>query len=126
VPVPDWVESALWEWLQTAGITEGRIFRAVSRWGSVVGEKLSTTAVVALHPNRKITGARRFSGIQTVKWQILFYGLSAGSATSERAKERFPSSIWHPNRIRNWTQITFGFACHFLRFGCKRAGTHTV
>jgi hypothetical protein len=46
VPIPDWVEGALQAWLQAAGIAEGRIFRAVSRWGSVVGEKLSTTAVL--------------------------------------------------------------------------------
>jgi site-specific recombinase XerC len=31
VPVPDWVEAALQAWLQAAGITEGRIFRGVSR-----------------------------------------------------------------------------------------------
>jgi integrase len=48
VPVPDWVESALREWLLAAGITEGHIFRAVSRWGSVVGETLSTTAVLGI------------------------------------------------------------------------------
>jgi site-specific recombinase XerC len=48
VPVPDWVESALRAWLQAAGIAEGRIFRGVSRWGSVVGEKLSTTAVLGI------------------------------------------------------------------------------
>jgi hypothetical protein len=33
---------------QAAGITEGRVFRAVSRWGSVVGKKLSTTAVLGI------------------------------------------------------------------------------
>jgi integrase len=48
VPVPDWVEAALRAWLQSAGITEGRIFPGVSRWGSVVGEKLSTTAVLGI------------------------------------------------------------------------------
>ncbi|HXB54853.1 MAG TPA: hypothetical protein VN461_08730 [Vicinamibacteria bacterium] len=48
IPVPDWVEKALQAWLQAAGITEGRIFRAVSRWGSVVGEGLSTTAVLGI------------------------------------------------------------------------------
>jgi integrase len=48
VPVPDWVEAALQAWLLAAGIAEGRIFRAVSRWGSVVGEKLSTTAVLGI------------------------------------------------------------------------------
>src|SRR5260370_6465471 len=52
-----------------------------------------------------MTGSKRSSGTQTVKRQTLFYGLSAVSATSKRAKERFPSSIWHPNRIRNWTQM---------------------
>jgi integrase len=34
--------------LKAAGITDCRIFRAVSRWGSVVGEKLSTTAVLGI------------------------------------------------------------------------------
>jgi site-specific recombinase XerD len=48
VPVPDWVETALRAWLQAAGITEGRIFRAVSRWGSVTGKGLSTTAILLI------------------------------------------------------------------------------
>jgi site-specific recombinase XerD len=38
LPVLDWVEAALRAWLQTARIQEGYICRAVSRWGSVVGE----------------------------------------------------------------------------------------
>jgi integrase len=48
VPVPDWVEVALRRWLEAAEITEGRIFRAVSRWGSVVGKGLSTAAVLGI------------------------------------------------------------------------------
>jgi site-specific recombinase XerC len=31
VPIPEWVKSALDQWTRAAGITEGRIFRAVAR-----------------------------------------------------------------------------------------------
>ena len=37
VPVPDWVKSALDVWLEVARITAGRLFRCVSRRGSIWG-----------------------------------------------------------------------------------------
>ena len=37
VPIPVWVKAALDDWTAAAGITEGRIFRAVARTGKDVG-----------------------------------------------------------------------------------------
>ena len=45
VPVPAWVKQAIDEWLSAAGITEGRIFRAVKKGGVVWGEGLSPEAI---------------------------------------------------------------------------------
>lgn len=35
VPIPNWVKAALDQWTRAAGITEGRVFRAVARLGKV-------------------------------------------------------------------------------------------
>jgi site-specific recombinase XerD len=44
VPVPDWVKAALDEWTSAAGVTDGRVFRCVSRkesvWGKGITEKV--------------------------------------------------------------------------------------
>jgi integrase len=44
VPVPDWVKSAVDEWVTSAAITNGRLFRCVSRkesvWGAGITEKV--------------------------------------------------------------------------------------
>jgi site-specific recombinase XerD len=44
VPVPDWVKSSIDEWVASAAITEGRLFRCVSRkesvWGAGITEKV--------------------------------------------------------------------------------------
>ncbi len=45
VPVPDWVKSAVDSWLASAAITNGRIFRCVSRRGSVWGEGVTEKVV---------------------------------------------------------------------------------
>ena len=41
VPVPDWVKAAVDLWRNSAAITEGRIFRCVTRKGSVWGEGIT-------------------------------------------------------------------------------------
>ena len=41
VPVPDWVKAAVDLWLNSAAITEARIFRCVTRKGSVWGEGIT-------------------------------------------------------------------------------------
>src|SRR5215467_10375380 len=41
VPIPNWVKAALDTWTSAAGITGGRIFRAVSKTGKVGGEGIS-------------------------------------------------------------------------------------
>lgn len=44
IPVPDWVKDLIDEWLGSAGISSGKIFRRVTRagtvWGSVLSEKV--------------------------------------------------------------------------------------
>ena len=45
VPVPDWVRSALNEWLAAAAVNRGRLFRGVSKAGRIWGEGITEKAV---------------------------------------------------------------------------------
>jgi len=45
VPIPTWVKTALDQWTMAAGVTEGRIFRAVARAGKVWGNGISQNVV---------------------------------------------------------------------------------
>ncbi|MGA8310167.1 MAG: site-specific integrase, partial [Terriglobales bacterium] len=45
VPIPAWVKAALDQWTRAAGVTEGRIFRAVARTGKVWGKGISQNVV---------------------------------------------------------------------------------
>ena len=45
VPVPDWVKSAVDVWVTSAPITEGRVFRCVSRKGSAWGEGVTEKVI---------------------------------------------------------------------------------
>jgi site-specific recombinase XerD len=45
VPIPDWVKKALDVWTSAAGITRGRVFRAVSKKGNIWGKGLSQNVV---------------------------------------------------------------------------------
>jgi integrase len=45
IPVPDWVKDLIDGWLQSAGILSGRVFRRVTRAGTVWGSGLSEKVV---------------------------------------------------------------------------------
>lgn len=45
VPVPGWVKVAVDEWTQAAVITEGRVFRAMNRFGSAQGDGIAEKVV---------------------------------------------------------------------------------
>ena len=45
IPVPDWVKDIVDDWLRAAGISSGRIFRRVTRTGTVWGSGLSEKVV---------------------------------------------------------------------------------
>lgn len=45
VPIPQWVKQALDWWIMAAGITEGKIFRAVTNRGKVWGKGISQNLV---------------------------------------------------------------------------------
>ena len=45
VPIPSWAKQAIDEWAQTAGISEGRIFRAVNKGDRLAGESMTSQAV---------------------------------------------------------------------------------
>jgi len=45
IPVPHWVKNLIDDWLQSAGISNGRIFRRVTRAGTVWGSGLTEKAV---------------------------------------------------------------------------------
>ena len=44
-PVPVWVKSAVDSWMVAADVTEGRVFRAVSRHGTAWGKGVSENVV---------------------------------------------------------------------------------
>jgi site-specific recombinase XerD len=46
VPVPPWVKSALDDWVETAQIKRGRLFRAVERRGTVTGRPICAQTVL--------------------------------------------------------------------------------
>jgi integrase len=43
VPISQWVKSAVDAWTMTAGITEGRVFRAINKAGRIWGNGMSPT-----------------------------------------------------------------------------------
>ena len=45
VPIPHWAKQALDQWISAAGITKGKIFRAVARTGKVWGSGISKNVV---------------------------------------------------------------------------------
>jgi site-specific recombinase XerD len=45
VPIPQWAKAALDQWTVAAGVTEGKIFRAVARMGKVWGKGISQNVV---------------------------------------------------------------------------------
>jgi integrase len=45
VPIPQWTKQALDEWISAAGVTNGKIFRAVARSGKVWGSGISENVV---------------------------------------------------------------------------------
>ncbi len=45
VPIPNWVKAALDQWTRAAGVSEGKIFRAVARPGKVWGRGISQNVV---------------------------------------------------------------------------------
>jgi len=45
VPIPNWVKAALDRWIRAAGVSEGKIFRAVARLGKVWGSGISQNVV---------------------------------------------------------------------------------
>jgi integrase len=47
VPMPAWVKHALNAWTTAAGITEGTVFRAISRVGRVWGDRMTAKAAAA-------------------------------------------------------------------------------
>jgi site-specific recombinase XerD len=45
VPMPSWAKAAIDEWAQAAGITAGRVFRAIRKGGKVNGETMTDQAI---------------------------------------------------------------------------------
>jgi integrase len=59
VAVPAWVKAAIDEWTTAAGITEGKIFRAVRKGGKVWGEDVTTGAVLQIVQHYARDGSRK-------------------------------------------------------------------
>jgi hypothetical protein len=45
VPIPTWVKAAIEEWKEASGITEGAIFRSLSKVGRVWGKGITAKAL---------------------------------------------------------------------------------
>jgi len=45
VPMPNWTKAAIDEWSKRSGVSEGLVFRAVNKGGSVVGEGITPQAI---------------------------------------------------------------------------------
>jgi integrase len=45
VPVPDWVKATVDAWTSSASVTEGKLFRCVSRTGSIWGDGLTEKVI---------------------------------------------------------------------------------
>jgi len=65
VPLPDWVKASLDDWTDAAGITDGRLFRCVSRTGTIWGQGI--TEKVIWHIVRRYA---RVVGVQPLRRTI--------------------------------------------------------
>ncbi len=112
VPVPDWVKSAIDEWVVSAAITEGRLFRCVSRkesvWGAGITEKViwhvvkaaaATAGIAKLSPHDcRRTCARLCHTAGGELEQIQFLLGHVSVETTERylgCKQRIRSAVNH-------------------------------
>ncbi len=59
VPIPAWVKSAIDEWKEASGLTEGAIFRSINRMGRVWGHGMTAKALW-----RVVRDAARSAGIE--------------------------------------------------------------
>jgi hypothetical protein len=59
VAVPAWVKAAIDAWTTAAGITAGKIFRAVRKGGKVWGEDLTPGAVLQIVQHYARHGSRK-------------------------------------------------------------------
>jgi hypothetical protein len=61
VAVPAWVKAAIDAWTTAAGVTQGKIFRAVRKGGKVWGEDLTPGAVLQIVQQYARHGSREAS-----------------------------------------------------------------
>jgi integrase len=92
IPVPDWVKDLIDDWLQSAGISTGKIFRRVTRSGTVWGSGLSEK--VAWHVVRQYA---RKAGVE----KLAPHGLRAN------LRSALSSGWWRTrsNPVLAWTCI---------------------
>lgn len=48
VPIAPWIAKALVDWLELAGITEGKVFRRLSKAGRIIGDGLTPQAIMLI------------------------------------------------------------------------------
>ena len=101
---------ALAEWLETAGISDGKLFRSVDRHGNV-GESMSTRAladVVKQHAKRAGLDPADFGG------HSLRAGFVTSAAESGKSTERIMDHTGHQSAamVRVYTRRADAFADH--------------
>ena len=90
VPVPNWVKSAVDAWTAAGGISSGRVFRCVSKRGSVWGTGISEKVVW-----RVVKECAAKVGILIISWRPTIYaGSVPGSVTLPVERSSRSSSCW--------------------------------
>src|ERR1035438_6545248 len=87
VPVPDWVKTALDEWTNAAGVSDGRVFRCVSRKGAIWGQGI--TEKVVWHIVRNTSIARPGNSLPLSSVMLLFGVVSRFAAALVSATTTF-------------------------------------
>jgi len=90
VPVPNWVKSAVDAWTAAGGISSGRVFRCVSKRGSVWGTGISEKVVWCV-----VKECAAKVGILIISWRPTIYaGSVPGSVTLPVERSSRSSSCW--------------------------------
>jgi hypothetical protein len=136
VPVPEWVKAAIDGWLTAASITEGRVFRCVTRkgtvWGQGITEKViwhvvknsaASAGIAKLSPHDcRRTCARLCHAAGGELEQIQFLLGHVSVETTERylgCKQRLRDAVNDKIRLELYETVTFRerhFTTTWLRF----------
>ncbi len=94
VPIPTWVKAALDQWTRAAGVSEGKIFRAVARLGKVWGRGIS----------QNVSGTWSEPAARKPDWNTLPHTTCGG-----------PARNYVTIAVVNWSRFSFCSDMHRFR-----------